>query len=46
MFASGMTNVGVTMTVTDTMTGATRSYDNPNLTAFTPIQDTNGFSCP
>jgi hypothetical protein len=46
VFASGMTNVGVTMIVTDTVTGATRSYDNPSLSAFAPIQDTNAFSCP
>jgi hypothetical protein len=45
-FASGMTNVSVTLTVTDTVTGVTRSYENPSGTAFVPIQDTNAFTCP
>ena len=45
-FASGMTNVNVTMTVTDTMTGVIRSYENPSGTPFAPILDTAGFLCP
>ncbi|MDQ5870718.1 MAG: hypothetical protein M3547_00740 [Acidobacteriota bacterium] len=45
VFASGMTNVNVTLTVTDTVTGATRSYVNPINTPFAPIQDTAAFLC-
>jgi hypothetical protein len=45
-FASGMTNVNVIMTVTDTMTGVTRSYENPSGTPFAPILDTAAFLCP
>jgi hypothetical protein len=44
-FAGGLTNVEVNLTVTDTHTGATRSYHNPLGTAFAPIQDTSAFSC-
>ena len=47
VFAGGLTNVNVVLTVTDTQTGAVRSYTNPQNTAFQPIQDTNAFStCP
>jgi hypothetical protein len=47
VFAAGLTNVQVTLTVTDTSTGETRSYTNPLGTPFAPIQDTNAFaSCP
>ena len=47
VFAGGLTNVAVTMAVTDTATGATRTYTNPQGTAFAPIQDTSAFStCP
>jgi len=46
-FAGGLTDVQVAMTVTDTQTGATRTYTNPQRTAFQPIQDTSAFaSCP
>ena len=46
-FAGGLTDVNVVMTVTDTQTGATRTYTNPQSTAFQPIQDTSAFlSCP
>ncbi len=47
VFAGGLTNVGVTLTVTDTKTGAARIYTNPAGSAFQPIQDTAAFStCP
>jgi hypothetical protein len=47
VFAGGLTNVAVTMTVTDTRTGQVRTYTNPQGTPFAPIQDTNAFAtCP
>ena len=47
VFAGGLTNVRTVITVTDTETGATRTYVNPQNTAFQPIQDTNAFAtCP
>jgi hypothetical protein len=47
VFAGGLTNVEVSITVTDTMTGATKTYSNPQGRAFAPIQDTNAFAtCP
>jgi streptogramin lyase len=47
VFAGGLTNVQVDLTVTDTQTGAVNTYRNPQSTAFLPIQDTNAFStCP
>jgi hypothetical protein len=46
VFASAGTNVGGTITVTDTATGAQKSYTNPDLTAFPTIQDTAAFPCP
>jgi len=47
VFAGGLTNVATTLTVTDTRTGAVRTYHNPQGTAFAPIQDTGAFSsCP
>lgn len=46
VFASGLTNVEVTLTVTDMQTGKTRTYKNPNATPFLPIQDTSAFACP
>ncbi len=46
VFAGGLTNVDVVMTITDTETGAQRSYTNPLGTAFQPLQDTSAFSCP
>lgn len=46
VFASGLTNVLVSLTVTDILTGTTRVYTNPQGTAFAPIQDTSAFSCP
>ena len=47
VFAAGLTNVEVTLAVTDTETGARKSYLNQLGTAFQPIQDTSAFStCP
>ncbi|HYV41800.1 MAG TPA: hypothetical protein VEO02_08435 [Thermoanaerobaculia bacterium] len=46
VFAAGLTNVGVVMTVTDTQTGVAKTYTNSQGIAFAPIQDTNAFSCP
>ncbi|HKF43927.1 MAG TPA: hypothetical protein VKG01_12555 [Thermoanaerobaculia bacterium] len=44
VFAGGLTNVNVVITVTDTQTGAVRVYVNPQGTAFQPIQATDAFS--
>ncbi|HZI67991.1 MAG TPA: hypothetical protein VFF17_15630, partial [Thermoanaerobaculia bacterium] len=46
VFAGGLTDVQVDLTVTDTLTGAVRTYTNPQGTAFQPIQDTSAFLCP
>ncbi len=46
VFAGGLTNVNVITTVTDTQTGAVRSYVNPQGIAFQPLQDTSAFVCP
>ena len=47
VFAGGLTNVNVVMTITDTQTGAVRTYTNTQGVAFRPIQDTSAFaSCP
>ena len=43
VFASGLTNVGVTLTVTDGQSGAVRIYTNEDGVAFPPIQDTSAF---
>jgi hypothetical protein len=42
-FASGLTNVGVDITVTDTVTGQTRTYQSPAGTPFQPVLDTAAF---
>ena len=44
VFAAGLTNVQVEMTVTDTLTGAVKTYSNPQGAAFQPIQDTDAFN--
>lgn len=44
-FASGMTNVGVELLVTDLKTLSSKRYTNANGSAFTPILDTNAFGC-
>jgi len=47
VFASGLTNVEVTLTVTDTQNGTTRRYFNPLGKPFAPLQDVNAFAtCP
>ena len=45
VFAGGLTDVGVTMTVTDTETGVEKPYGNPVGTAFQPVQDLEAFAC-
>jgi hypothetical protein len=47
VFAAGLTNVGVSLTVADTEARAVRRYENPIGRAFPPIQDTAAFAtCP
>jgi hypothetical protein len=47
VFAGGLTNVRVVLTVTDTKTGAIKTYTNPQGAAYQPIQDTFAFNtCP
>jgi hypothetical protein len=47
VFAGGLTNVAVTLTVTDTKTSTVKTYHNPPSTTFQPIQDTSAFAtCP
>jgi plastocyanin len=48
VFAAGLTNVQVHLTVTDTQTGAAYVRDNTQGAAFQPLQDTHAFpiSCP
>ncbi len=43
-FAAGLTNVEVTMTVTDTVTGQEKEYHNPLHQEFAPILDTNALA--
>jgi hypothetical protein len=47
VFVSGLTNVAVTVTVTDTQTGQVRTYANPAGRVFRTRLDTNAFAtCP
>ena len=48
VFAAGLTNLGVNLTVRDLQSGVLmQTYENPIGTPFAPIQDTNAFrSCP
>ncbi len=44
VFAAGLTDQEVRITVTDTNNGATKTYVNPLKTAFQPILDTDAFA--
>jgi hypothetical protein len=44
VFAGGLTNVHVVLTVTDSATGQIKTYENAQGTAFQPIQDTGAFA--
>ncbi len=46
VFAGGLTNLQVTLTVTDTQTGARAVHSNTLGAPFTPIQDTAALPCP
>jgi hypothetical protein len=47
VFAGGLTDVRTDIVVTDTQTGAVKTYINPQGKAFQPIQDTSAFAtCP
>ena len=45
VFAGGLTNVRVVLTVTDTANGAVRTYNNPQGAPLVPLQDTGAFAC-
>ena len=44
VFAGGLTDVAVTLTVTDTVTGAVQVYESSLGVPFTPIRDTSAFA--
>jgi CSLREA domain-containing protein len=44
LFAAGLTNVRVNLTVTDTRTGQTKTYTNPLGRTYVSILDTNAFN--
>ena len=44
VFAGGLTNVEVEITVRDTATGLARTYTNPQGVPFQPVQDTDAFA--
>jgi hypothetical protein len=47
VFGAGLTNVEVTLQVTDTERGVSKTYVNPLNTAYQPVQDTSAFAtCP
>lgn len=47
VFAGGLTDLRVELTVTDTRNGAVKRYTNPQGRPFAPIQDTSAFAgCP
>ncbi|HEX5716083.1 MAG TPA: hypothetical protein VF179_07990 [Thermoanaerobaculia bacterium] len=43
VFAAGLTDLEMRITVEDTKTGASKVYTNPQGTAFRPVQDTSAF---
>ena len=45
VFFAATTNVGFTVTVTDTTTGNHATYHSPDLTAALPVQDTSALPC-
>jgi hypothetical protein len=45
-FSAATTNVGYTITVTDTQTGAVKTYVNPVGVSAAATTDTNAFNCP
>lgn len=45
VFYAALTNVGFSVTVTDTHTGRSRTYTNPDLTTAAPVQDTAALPC-
>jgi hypothetical protein len=45
VFAGGLTDVQVKLKVTDTITNATREYNNPLGTAYVPVTHTGAFAC-
>jgi hypothetical protein len=46
VFAAAGTNVGMTITITDTKTGTQKVYANVDGQPAMPIQDVNAFTCP
>lgn len=46
VFYAATTNVGFTVTVTDTTSGHQAVYENPDQTAAPPVQDSSALSCP
>ena len=47
VFSAGLTNVEVTLVITDTQNGTVKTYVNPLGTAYAPVQDANAFAtCP
>lgn len=45
VFLTAGTNVGFSVSVTDTVTGRAKTYTNPDLHAATPVQDTSALAC-
>jgi hypothetical protein len=46
VYAGGLTDVGVAITVTDTATGAVKTYTSAKGSLFKPFADTSAFACP
>jgi hypothetical protein len=45
VFFSAGTDIGFTLSVRDTMTGAVKTYSSPDFQASKPVQDTSAFAC-